>query len=412
MSKRHMGYWIALLALLFGAVPTAFMQEADSPWFAYLFNSSTKELVRVNELGEQQTFDLGLPADVYIGGRELSFSPDGTQAAFCMLQPQAQQQTSTNVLIVRDLALGTNLVERELGEGIACSATFDEKAERVVVSRLHEFLAGFEVDAAKPLWTLEVYSLPAADAPLAVMDRTQVATPPERGFGMALVRSFVGAEVVFAVVPYATEGPAWVPAYRWNVETGVLVDESAWGNLFYTELPAWGEIVWLEQDDSLPMGNPGGPMPSNNVVRLSGPYATNATLYHSPDWVLIDLAFIEGGRSLALQLLESFDPAQGELPQQTRWVAINRQGESRDLGVQSDYTQLIGTADGFAALVADDINGQPGTTPSIRLELHEGGEAQQLWEVNPGGPGLSWELVWSTPMTPAEDLQPFQPLES
>jgi hypothetical protein len=153
-------------------------------------------------------------------------------------------------------------------------------------------------------------------------------------------------------------------------------------------------------------------MPSNNVVRLSGPYATDATLYHSPDWVLSDIIFIEGGRSLALQMFESFDPARADQPPRMRWVGLNRQGESRDLGVQSNYTQMIGTMDGFAALLAENINGQPGTTPSIRLELHERGESQVLWQVTPDGPGISWELVWATPMGAAEGLEPFQPLAS
>jgi hypothetical protein len=111
---------VLMLMLLVG--PT--LAQGDL-WSIYLYNGNTGELVRVFTDGTQQAYTLSLPVNGFISSRDMAFSDDGSRVAYCVISyptdggDQPVQPDAT--LVVRDLASGANLLERDLGNAIGCA---------------------------------------------------------------------------------------------------------------------------------------------------------------------------------------------------------------------------------------------------------------------------------------------------
>src|SRR5262245_3324068 len=107
-----------MIALLVAAPGLA----QDAAWSAYVYNG--RDLVHVFSDGRQETYNAGIPEGAFIGSSEMTFSADGSHVAYCAttfdqtVSDPAQQASA--VLVLRDIAAQSNLLEIDMGHPIAC----------------------------------------------------------------------------------------------------------------------------------------------------------------------------------------------------------------------------------------------------------------------------------------------------
>lgn len=396
MIRQWFAGGVALAGLL-GASP-AQMQEGE--WSGYLFDSSEKSLQRVTVTGDTTDVTLAIPEGAFVGGRDLSFSPDGTIVAFCSVS--GAETRSYTSLTIQNLENGSVLLQKDVGDAFSCRATLGEGAEQVALMTLRNSQQPGEL----PDWTLQVLDA-ASGAVVAELLSSQLTDAQvwERSMAMPIVRDFTDDTVTFGVFPLG-EGPGMVPAYAWSIADGSVTPADEWGYLYYAWLPETGEMAYAQEDPALPMGNPGGPMPSSNVVRVQDSGGNVRTIYASgADWVIGSLAFIDSGRALAIQLIQSVNFDQPEQRQAVRWVALDRTGEVTDLPLMGDFVDVRGATDGYAALLGRNMNGEGMPEMSLELTTPEG--TVTVWSANMQFGGVTWELPWTTPMITAPNLAPF-----
>lgn len=170
-------------------------------------------------------------------------------------------------------------------------------------------------------------------------------------------------------------------------------------------LEATGEAAWVAINPDLPAGNPGGPMGAYNAVMLADESGQERMIYHSPEWIIADVTFINNGRQLAISLLESFDVDNPSV-QRSRWIALDRAGNVTELGTFESFSEVAAAPDGYYILwsqMSDDLN-----RLTMTLEYHTNGQATELWSIEGENRGITWDLAWATPTETAGDLQPFQ----
>ncbi|MBI5668171.1 MAG: hypothetical protein HZC41_09205 [Chloroflexi bacterium] len=397
------------LALVIGlvllAVFPAFGQAAA--WSVYLYNGMTKELLRVNEDGSTESFNLGLAENEYIGSFDMAFSSDGGRVAFCIPVFDGQSNQGRATLVVRDITAETDIVRQDLGEAIGCRVGregYNDDASRLAVSLANPF----PPDTGKPLW--RILLLDAATG--TTVDELNPTYPAlaeypllTQGPVLPFVQRFTADDLIFAEVPYGIGGGAEWQAYRWSFDSGAVEPVEGWGNIGLAWLPTTGEIAYVAADDALPAAQPVGPFPPFNVVRLHDADGGPRTIYHNGDESPAGTVFINDGRELAILLMEGYDAAQPDQATLQRWVALNRDGSRRDLTENSIYVQLMGAPGGYVTLT-QQLNDQTMGTQQFTLGYGAEGNTRELW-TSPQGTDQSWELAWVTPGTPAADLPPF-----
>ncbi|MFN8564724.1 MAG: hypothetical protein U0703_24575 [Anaerolineae bacterium] len=246
MLKRGM-IWavLALLALLL-ALPAS----AQSGWSAYLFNNLSQQILRVSSDGSQQSYDLGLPEGVYLGQRSLVFSPDGSRAAYCMVVNQTDGANAT--LIVRDLASGASLVSVDLGKTDGCWVQYSEDASQIAVGVVRYYAGDPNAPANVPSWQLLVLD-EASGAQLHEMNPVKGNAYFDAGRTlMPDVRYFANNQIVFAGIPWGTEGFPISPAYFWQLGDDSVQPVDRWWRWGLDSLSATGELVWIELDQAMP----------------------------------------------------------------------------------------------------------------------------------------------------------------
>src|SRR5215213_427470 len=114
---------LALIILL--ALVLTFPAAAQpSDWSVYLFESTSQQLTRVYGDGTQQTYDLGLVADSYVGQSAIDFGPDGNRVGYCVSANTPDGARAT--LIVRDITnASTQAVNLDLGIAQGCWVKFN-----------------------------------------------------------------------------------------------------------------------------------------------------------------------------------------------------------------------------------------------------------------------------------------------
>jgi hypothetical protein len=218
--------------------------------------------------------------------------------------------------------------------------------------------------------------------------------------------------VTFGLLPYSAGGAIdRIPAYVWDIASGQVTPVSAYGSLQLDWLSANGnqEIVWNGNDPSRAAGELGGAISANNVVRVQDSQGFDRVIYHTPDWLLVDVRYIEDGARLALQELEPYDAARSpEIPYATRWIALDRAGNETELQTTAVYTQLRGVANGYVTLQALPSSTAGEITPEYVLDFSApNGTITTLWTQPPQEAFSSWELVWSPVPNPTLALPPF-----
>jgi hypothetical protein len=414
MQKKYL--ILTIFAVLALTVVPALAQ--DTNWAAYLYNGNNGELVRVNPDGSQAVSALGLAPGTFIGSQDMTFTKDGGRVAFCAVTyPQAVDANSTEqpyaTFYLRDIAAQNYLLTLEMGNAIGCRTgqnAFNEAEDQIAVSKINYYPGDPAADTTQPAWQILVLDV-AGGMTINELNPSSLSAAPYEGLTkggiLPFVQQFTGDQMIFAEVPYGVGGGAEWNAYVWGIDADTLQLVPRWGIFSRDILASTGEMVWTTKDEALPAGTPAGPVPDNNVVKIADNSGEERTIFHSPDWVVLNAKFIDGGEQVAIQLLSSFDPNAadpGAINQTIKWIALDRAGNVTDLLSSNGNPSVLAAPDGYVALnqqITDPNNG----TSQYNLTYNGGGESQELWASQ--DPMAYWELAWATPITPTTDLQPF-----
>lgn len=391
-----------MLALgLLASVLLVFPAAAQPGWSVYLFNNITQQVLRISLDGAQQTYNLGLPEGVYLGRRSIDFTADGNRAAYCMVVNQPDGALAT--LIVRDLASGAVLMSVEIGKTDGCWVTYSEDASQIAVGVVRYYAGAPDAPANLPTWQLLVFDA-ASGGQLHEMNPVKGNASFDAGRTlMPDVRYFTNNQIVFAGIPWGTEGFPLSPAYFWQLSDDSVQPVDRWWRWGLDSLNATGELVWVELDQSLPAADPGGPMVQANVVKLADRSGQEYAIYRDPDWIIMGAQFIDNGRQLAISELEGFDPNRNPGGQATRWMALDRGGTISELATMPGFSELAAAPDGYVLLWASDNS----ASPLLTLEYRSGRETTTLWQ-SQETQGITWSLLWASPTPTADGLPAFQ----
>jgi hypothetical protein len=414
MSRKFM---VVMLLSLFmvAAAPTL----AQSNWFVYLYNGNTKDLVRINPDGSQIPYNLGLDSTTFVSSFDMTFTQDGNRVAFCAVTYPAVMDASTPAqpfakLYLRDIPAGANTLDMAMGNAIGCRTgrdAFNPDANQLAVSKINYYPGAPDADTSQPTWELLI--LNTADG--SVVRELNASSPAVQSFEslakggvLPYVQYFENNQIIFAEVPYGIGGGAEWNAYLWDLNADTIQPIDRWGNFSLDTLPT-GELIWVTSDLNLPAGQPGGPVPANNVVKVADKSGSDFTIYHSPDWVILDTKFIDDGARAAVQLLSPFDPNATNQLQTLRWIALDRAGGTTDL-VSSNGSPTIMAAPGGFVLLNQQIIDQTTGTSDFTLTYSANGQTNNLWSASVDPAVGYWELAWATPATAAQGLSPFTPV--
>jgi hypothetical protein len=405
---------LCLMIVLLAVVPVL---GQDTAWSAYVYNG--RDLVRVFSDGRQETYNLGLPENTFMGSREMSFSADGSRVAYCAV---TYDQTVTDpalqtsaVLVLRDIAAQTNLLEIDMGHPVACRTgqeAFKPDESLLAVALINYIPGSPGVDESLPSRQLLMIDSATGDVVYELDDQSEyeVLGVTFPGPTLSLVK-YVGTDyVIYAPVPYFTEGYPDT-AYRWHLDTGTIEPETGeqWEQFLEDTLDATGEKVWITTDPNLPSVQPIGPSLPLNVVRVADSAGQVSTILHVGDQTPGEVHFINNGQQIAVMLMPVFDETQPDTPIEYRWIALDRAGTVTDLVTDLNYSNLDGAPDGYVRIINDlsDVNNS-----TFSLEYTSNGQTTQLWTTTGprSDPYGAWELAWVTPMPAAEGLPPFTPI--
>jgi hypothetical protein len=381
-------------------------------WKAYLFNATSGELHQVNADGSQASYDLGIDtADgSYTGGSDLTFSADGLHAAWCRMIYSGDTQAAISArLTVRDLVTGVNTLELPLQALQGCrtgEAAFNEDGSLVAVATVNSF--GDPATAGVPAWAYQVIEVGTGvvvaslipDA-LSIAGLEWINNPV-----MLLTQRFSGDEVIFTVARWASEG-TYDGAWLWNFREGSVTAMPYWGASGVDYLPSSGEYAVSALDPNRPVGEPLGPVPIYNVAQVVTVAETRPVFAGGTDWLVLDQVFVNDGRSLAMLLLSTFDPNNPNAMSRTRWALLERDGGVQDLFISELYSDLRAIPGGYMLFTQDALPAAGTGATSYSLRLGAGDAMQTIWQSPPAVEYQAWELVWTTPYTPASDLPPF-----
>ncbi|MCC6615836.1 MAG: hypothetical protein IT320_20365 [Anaerolineae bacterium] len=398
MRRIMLGLVLCLLLVL-AIAPAGAQAQAD--WSVYLYNSANPELVRVYADGTQVTYDLGLPEGVFLNPFDMAFTRDGERLAYCMqgasTDPNSGQPTSQ--VVIRDLANAVNLHVIDFGPVIGCRlSTFSADDTQLVVGTINYFPGAPGAPEDLAVWQLFVVDV-ASGQPVDLVNSKSnplfEAEPVTRGAFLPDARYFDNNQIVFSLLPYGTEGLAEYPSYLWQLADGSVSLIDYWGKSSVNALST-GELIWVDYDESLPAGQPGGPMATFNVVKLADKSGQARTIYTSTDWIPFRAMFINDGRDILIQLLQPFDPDNPPTTQATRFVALDRSGAVRELDGFIALAEPAPVPGGYVMLWSEDTGGT--APPPIHLTDYSASEPNEIWSIISDNYGVSWSIVWSTPM--------------
>jgi len=398
MRRIVLGVLLCLALVLVAAPANA---QAQSDWSVYLFNSANPQLVRVYADGRQVTYDLGLPEGVFLNPFDMAFTHDGERLAYCMQLPPSESnggQPSSQV-VIRDLANAVDLHVIDLGPVMGCRLSmFSADDTQLAAGTINYFPGAQDAAGEGPVWQLFVIDV-ASGQPVDLVNSTSSplfeSEPVARGAFLPDARYFDNNQIVFSLLPYGTEGLADYPTYLWQLADGSVSTIEHWGKTS-TDALATGELIWIDYDAALPAGQAGGPMASFNVVKLADKSGQTRTIFASTDWIPFRAMFINDGREILIQLLQPFDPNNPVASQGTRFVALDRSGSVRELDAFIAFAEPSPVPGGYVMLWSEDTGGT--APPPIHLNHYSAGGTDEIWSIISDNMGVSWSIVWSTPI--------------
>lgn len=393
--------WVIVGLLAIITITTALMAQRstaqEDDWTAYLTNPTTSDWLHVGADGTQTPLSLGLPegATLVADGSTVAISADGSRIAYCTL---TVGETNTTHLVIRDLTTSSDLYSTDFPSYAGCvlgDAAFTPDGERLWVG-----VSG-DPSANQPAWQLVEIHVSDGLA-LATLDSNSPLAAEVESVAGPMVPYLFGSDnerVIFGVAGFGIVGPPTLPAYSWDGE-GALVPVEGWGEPGADGLFASNEVVWPALDPNLPAGVPSDLLPAKNTVQYLDASGLQIPIYHSPEWVIRDVAWVNGGRQVAIALISPDDVS----PTQVRWVLVNRDGIVQHFDpVEATRIALMDSRDGFAVLTAQLLaTGEYHYT----LTRYVGDTAQEIVALDDVA---DWQLKWVTPSIPAANLSPFIP---
>lgn len=401
MKKSHR---IAILLMLLLVIPVS--AQDSSEWWVFLFDQQNQQLVRVNNLGESEEYGLGLADNTFIGGHDLTFTEDGTIAAYCIQNMPPDSQTAALTVHVRDLAAETDTLTLDVGEGVACRVSAFNEDETLLAVGLARYYPGNPgADTTQPAWALLLIDLTTGET-VQELNGDMVTLPPVGNFPLDSflpeVKILTDEQAIFQAIYFGGE-LITVPAFVWDRETGTVEPETSgmWENFGGDFLETTGEVAWMWLDPDRPIGQPGALGPLYNVALVN-----ETEIYSDPEWIVLDAKFVNNGQELAIYLLEpyNFDSATPQ-PQDNQLIAVSRDSDIRELGTYPSFVQFRGAPDGLVVLWADAPGDVP---PTLHLDYHRSDVVTELWSKQSGHMGISWQLVWVSPGKIPGDMQSFR----
>jgi hypothetical protein len=396
--KRAITLALMLMLALILTFPAA---AQPSAWSVYLFESTSQQLTRVYGDGTQQSYDLGLAPDSYVGQSAIDFGPDGNRVGYCVSANTPDGSRAT--LIVRDITnTSTPAINLDLGIAQGCWVKFNADASQIAVGLVRYYASDPNGNVSQPPWSLLVIDA-ASGTQLHEMNALKGSAnfDPSQTF-MPLVRFFANDQIIFAGLPWGTEGTPVSPAYFWQLSDDSLQTIDRWWRWGLDSLASAGELAWTELDATRAAADPGGPLPQANVIKLADKSGQERVIYASPDWVLLGTKFIDNGRLLAINELQGAAPNSTPGSQPTRWTALDRSGTTSILATTLGFSQLLAAPDGYVILWASDNS----ITPFMTLDDYNGGEKTTLWQQQGSG-GITWSLIWAAPSATTDGLASF-----
>lgn len=401
---------MAFIVLMLNAALPA-LAQTDTPWFVLLYDGNTRALTRVYNDGRQETYPLGLADDVYISAREMAFNADASRVALCLVTYTPEGQVSATRLIVRDIVGMTNVLEADLPLHAGCRASLlDTERGTLALGLVSYYFGDPNADPSRPAWEFMVLDLTTGNAIQRMTPDMLPGVPTE--FFPAEIPLLMVAHLldengaVLLGYPFAGMGGMPVlPAYRWDFASGAVESVSGWGGFNADYLPATGELVYGEFNENLPVGEPGGPVPQNNVLTLQESNGQTRTIYHSPDWLILNSTFVMEGQQILLMELEPFDFNAPDETSEIRLRSLGRDGAVADLGRYPSFVDVSPVPGGFVVLWAEYPAGETGFR--MMMDYYAGGQARRLLEFGTDNTGVTQELAWTPGLVAAADLLSF-----
>lgn len=395
-----------LIAALSAAVLPA---SAQSDWTAYLFNATNGQLVQVGPGGEQASYALGNNPDAgqYLSSFNITITPDGKYAAYCLTVPQA-------TYILRDIVAEQDVVRADMGSPLSCSAgphSLSPDGSQIAIARVNAYRGDPNADPNQPFWSINVIETMTGNPLYELNNRSTLVADPsfDTTFTsdtiLPLIVEMDSSGLVFQAARYASEG-RMDAAFRWDFASDQYTPVEVWGEYGLSQQTATGEFAYVQLDPALPVGDPGGPISAANIVRLMDKNGSVSTIFvGGADWLPLNTVFVNDGRDLAIMLLESFkfsdDP---NVVQRNHWVLLNRDGSSSDIFLDDDYATVMPVTGGYLLLAQDFQRDQPNTFPTFSLTHASNGV---IWQSPPADTWQSWELLWASPAPQQTELPPF-----
>lgn len=363
---------ILLIALLLTmAISTS---QAQTPWSAWLYDSTTGEAWQVNQDGtvlNALTLPTVMAHDVY--SDQLTVSPNGERLAYSVYSSDMGTtqflvyDVPTDVMIATytppDLLLGdavsiAPVAFNRLGTAVTYGYLLQSGEWQIIVLDVEANTMIFQLSSSDPMVAGML-----GDAP----------------YLMPVPQYYGSAEVNFTMVPYGTEGPLTLDNYRWDLLTNSMTPTLIYTQLYADTLPRSGEVVITAFDERLP----------NMLDSLPFPYQTNTVQIYDPDtfgrfpvlanegWSFSSARFIEGGARVIASAYVIPDDT-------TIYPIIQRSGAIDGYApISLDYPMNIGgTSDGFVYLSNPASSGP-------------GGYSSTLYHVNSSVAIDSGSLIWS-----------------
>ena len=271
---------VMMLAGILALAMTVTFPAAAQPstWSVYLLENTSQNLVRVYGDGTQQAYDLGLAADSFVGQNAIDFAPDGNRVGYCVSSNTANGSQAT--LIVRDITnASTQSVNLDLGTAQGCWVKFNADASQIAVGLVRYYAGDPSADASVPPWSLLVIDA-ATGSQLNEMNLSKGSAifNVEQTI-MPEVRYFANNQIIFAGLPWGTEGTPSSPAYFWQLSDDSLQPIDRWWRSGLDSLASTGELVWAELDPNRAAAVQGGPVPQANVVKLADKSGQERVIY-------------------------------------------------------------------------------------------------------------------------------------
>lgn len=402
--------FLLVLFVLLLTIPT--FAQTDNEIAAIMVDSVNLQIITVYEDGSDRVLGLPITQEAHTSSSFMTISHDAQYAGICY----GVNDTNTNkyFFMVLDLTDNTILFEEDLGQIQICQAmAFDADASRVAVAKIIE--APVYDNSSEAVWALDVYNTQTGEIINSLGSRDIISaefinfesTPPI----LAHVRKFDSDSITFAAIPFVGMGGiADVPAFTWSLaDDSIVVADAIMGNLLSNINPITGEIAYPNLNEAFDAAVPDGPMPQANEIILMEDDAEQV-IYRNTEWVISQAYFVNNGNSLAVFTIENAN--NDDMITEQRIALVQRDGSLLTLGAYDFYIQIGNWSNGTLVLSAEQPTGA--ATPKGHISLFDSqGNGDEIWtyQTGIGERGFAFlELIWTQPITEADPMGNFQPV--